>query len=73
MEIFILSKLDHKFKVFYLFKFIFPLNLIKFLRFSGKIIDGVGITARRLNQAGIKTINEIEALELLEKKENENS
>lgn len=39
--------------------------------FTGKLIDGQGITAKKLTSNGIKVINEKEALELLNKLENE--
>ena len=40
--------------------------------FKNNIIDGMGVTARKLLDNGIKVINEYDALSLLEEKENEN-
>ena len=41
--------------------------------FKGVLIDGKGITTRKLLNEGIKVINEEEALLLLKEKENENN
>ncbi len=35
-------------------------------KFTGKLIDGEGVTTKRLRRAGVKVINEDEALKLLE-------